>query len=72
MMSLAHLMVPKFPRTRTVAAKPAPPARSAASGTSYCGASREPIYRTLNEAAESGLEVCASCLVDSRKPRKSL
>ena len=70
-MSLAHLMVPRFPRGRTVAAtKLAAPARSSAGGTAYCGASREPIYRTLNEAAESGLEVCASCLVDARKPRK--
>jgi hypothetical protein len=71
-MSLAHLMVPRFPRTRTVSAKQAPPARSAAGGTAFCGASREPIYRTLNEAAESGLEVCASCLLDARKPRKDL
>jgi hypothetical protein len=70
-MSLAHLMVPKLPRARVVAAAPAPPARIAGGVTSYCGASREPIYRTLNEAADSGLEVCASCLIDSRKPRKT-
>ena len=37
--------------------------------TSYCGASREPIYRSLIEASESGLEVCASCLIDARKPQ---
>ena len=71
-MSLAHLMVPKLPRARAVAAALAPPARIAGGITAYCGASREPIYRTLNEAADSGLEVCASCLVDSRKPRKTL
>jgi hypothetical protein len=41
-----------------------------AGATAYCGASREPIYRSLDEAAESGLEVCASCLLDARKPRK--
>jgi hypothetical protein len=67
-MSLAHLKAPK-------------PVRVAAAGTtggggagtiSYCGASREPIYRTLNEATESGLEVCDTCLADSRKQRKPL
>jgi hypothetical protein len=71
-MSLAHLMVPRLPRARVVAAALAPPARIAGGITAYCGASREPIYRTLNEAADSGLEVCASCLIDSRKPRKAL
>jgi hypothetical protein len=71
-MSLAHLMVPKLPRARVVATALAPPVRNAGGITAYCGASREPIYRTLNEAADSGLEVCASCLVDSRKPRKTL
>jgi hypothetical protein len=38
--------------------------------TAFCGASREPIYRTVNEASESGLEVCDVCLVDSRRQRK--
>ena len=71
-MSLAHLMVPRLPRTRTATAEIAPSARTAAGVTAYCGASREPIYRTVNEAAESGLEVCASCLIDARKPRKAL
>jgi hypothetical protein len=66
-MSLAHLMVPRLPRTRSAAAKLA----AAVGITSYCGASREPIYRTLDEASESGLEVCASCLIDARKPRKA-
>jgi hypothetical protein len=69
-MSLAHLMVPRLPRTRTVASKLAAP-RVAPGVTSYCGASREPIYRNLIEASESGLEVCASCLIDARKPRKA-
>lgn len=71
-MSLAHLMIPRLPRDRSAAAKVAPAPRMAAGGTSYCGASREPIYRTLIEASESGLEVCASCLIDARKPRKAL
>ena len=68
-MSLAHLMAPKVARTRTTAPMPQP-ARLAAGSTAFCGASREPVYRTLNEATESGLEICATCLVDSRKPRK--
>ena len=38
---------------------------------SYCGATREPIYRTMDEATESGLELCDSCLVDFRKQRKN-
>jgi hypothetical protein len=70
-MSLAHLKAPKLPRIRTAAAKLAAPPRIAAGVTAYCGASREPIYRTLIEASESGLEVCASCLIDARKPRKA-
>jgi len=71
-MSLAHLMVPRLPRTRTAASKLATPTPTRVAGgvTSYCGASREPIYRSLIEASESGLEVCASCLIDARKPRK--
>jgi hypothetical protein len=70
-MSLAHLMVPKVARTRTAAAMRANPGGTAVGVMSYCGASREPIYRNLDEASESGLEVCASCLIDSRKPRKA-
>jgi hypothetical protein len=46
------------------------PARVAPGHTAYCGASREPIYRTLNEASESGLEVCDTCLADSRRSRQ--
>jgi hypothetical protein len=38
--------------------------------TAYCGASREPLYRTVNEASESGLEVCDTCLADARRHRK--
>jgi hypothetical protein len=70
-MSLAHLMIPKPARARTVAARLAAPPRMTSGVTSYCGASREPIYRNLNEASESGLEVCGICLIDARKPRKA-
>ena len=67
-MSLAHLRIAKAGRGASpgtgVAAKAAgPPA-------SYCGATREPIYRTMDEAKESGLEICDSCAADFRKQRK--
>jgi hypothetical protein len=65
-MSLAHLRAPKLPapRKRSGAAD----AEKVVSGpASYCGASREPIYRTLDEASESGLEICGTCLLDSRQ-----
>jgi len=66
-MSVAHLRVLK-------AARGLPPgtagARVATSPVSYCGATREPVYRTMDEATESGLELCASCLNDFRKQRK--
>lgn len=68
-MSLAHLKAPKLARTAAMGARPD---GVAASAGSYCGASREPIYRTLNEATESGLEICDTCLADSRKQRKAL
>jgi hypothetical protein len=68
-MSLAHLRAPKAGRSRK-AAGGAPVPRVIPGPTAYCGASREPIYRTLNEASESGLEVCDTCLADSRRQRK--
>ena len=46
-------------------------AKAATPPAAYCGASREPIYRTVEEATESGLEVCDSCLADFRKQRKA-
>jgi DNA-binding phage protein len=68
-MSLAHLKAPKSVRTATTGARSD---GLAAVAGSYCGASREPIYRTLNEATESGLEICDTCLADSRKQHKAL
>jgi hypothetical protein len=68
-MSLAHLRAPKVGRTRKPAGAPAVE-RVALGPVAYCGASREPVYRTLNEASESGLEICDTCLADSRRQRK--
>jgi hypothetical protein len=69
-MSLAHLRAPTVARSGKTAAG-GTPARVAVGHTAYCGASREPVYRTLNEASESGLEVCDTCLADSRRQRPS-
>jgi hypothetical protein len=64
-MSLAHLRIPKVERGvspgTVVAAKRGSPLGS------YCGATREPIYRTMDEAKESGLEICDSCVADFRR-----
>jgi hypothetical protein len=68
-MSLAHLRAPKLGRTRSVGA-PAAAERAVAVPKAYCGASREPLYRTVDEAHESGLELCDSCLADFRKQPK--
>ncbi len=68
-MSLAHLRIPKVGRSLSpgtvVAMKRATPLGS------YCGATREPIYRTMDEARESGLDICDSCAADFRKQRKT-
>jgi hypothetical protein len=68
-MSLAHLRIPKVDRSvspgTVVAVKKAAPLGS------YCGATREPIYRTMDEAKESGLEICDSCVADFRRQRKT-
>jgi hypothetical protein len=63
-MSLAHLRPLKSGRTRAAAG-------TATSPTAFCGARREPVYRTMDEAAASGLELCDSCLADFRKQRKA-
>ena len=67
-MSLAHLRIPKV--GTTVAPGAVLGAKSAGRLGSYCGATREPIYRTMDEAKESGLEICDSCAADFRKQRK--
>ncbi len=67
-MSLAHLRVAKLGRSISPGASPA--AKTTTPPASYCGATREPIYRTMDEATESGLELCDSCVADFRKQRK--
>jgi hypothetical protein len=68
-MSLAHLRAAKLGRTRTPAGAAAP-ARTTTSPTAFCGASREPVYRTMDEAVESGLQLCDACVADFRRQRK--
>jgi hypothetical protein len=68
-MSLAHLRIPKLGRGVSPATVPA--VKTASPLGSYCGATREPIYRTMDEATESGLEICGSCLADFRRQRKA-
>jgi len=64
-MSVAHLRVLK-----SVRPSPGPSATQRAVAAAFCGATREPVYRTVDEAEESGLDICASCLADFRKQRK--
>ncbi len=68
-MSLAHLRIPKVERSVS------PGTVAAVKGTTvlgaYCGATREPIYRTMDEAQASGLEICDSCVADFRRQRKT-
>ena len=68
-MSLAHLRALKSERTRTAGAAAVERA-TASPNAAYCGASHEPVYRTMDEATASGLELCDSCLADFRKQRK--
>jgi hypothetical protein len=65
-MSLAHIKAPKLTRKPAGATgAPIPPARTGPAAE--CGASHEPLYRTAEEARESGLEVCDMCLAIMRK-----
>jgi hypothetical protein len=67
-MSLAHLLEPKTPRDRTKAASP----RKVASGqVALCGASREPAYRTMDDAGASGLAICGTCVALYRRSGKA-
>ena len=68
-MSLAHLRIPKL--GRSVSPGNVLAARRATPPGAYCGATREPIYRTMGEAEESGLEICGSCVADFRKQNKT-
>jgi len=67
-MSLAHLREAKAPSNRTSAAAPRKVAPAAAG---LCGASSEPAYRTMDEAAASGLEICDTCVVLFRRQAKA-
>ena len=58
-MSLAHLRQTKAPSHRTPAAAPR---KVATAPAGLCGASLEPAYRTMDEAAASGLEICDTCV----------
>ena len=68
-MSLAHLRIPKV--GRSVSPGTAHAVKRAIPLGAYCGATREPIYRTMDEAKESGLEICDSCVADFRRQRKT-
>jgi hypothetical protein len=67
-MSLAHLRETKPQSNRTSAAGPRKVATAAAG---LCGASQEPAYRTMDEAAASGLEICDTCVVLFRRQGKA-
>jgi hypothetical protein len=45
--------------------------KAAAAAPSYCGASHEPVYRTMDEATASGLELCDSCVLLFRRRNKA-
>jgi len=64
-MSLAHLRETKAQRNRTSAAAP----RKVAAA--LCGASREPAYRTVDEADASGLAICSACIALFRRQGKA-
>jgi hypothetical protein len=67
-MSLAHLREAKAHPDR---ASTAAPSKVATARAALCGASREPAYRTMDEAAASGLEVCDTCVALFRRQRKA-
>jgi len=67
-MSLAHLRETKAQSNRT---SPAAPRKTATSPAGLCGASVEPSYRTMDEAAASGLEICDTCVVLFRRQGKA-
>ena len=66
-MSLAHLRETKAQRDRT----PGVPKKTTTSPTAFCGASREPSYRTMDEATASGLELCDTCVALFRRQPKT-
>jgi hypothetical protein len=69
-MSLAHLQEMKSDRTRsTPGASTA--RRVALSGAAFCGASHEPVFRTMDDAAASGLEICDTCVLLFRRQKRA-
>jgi hypothetical protein len=69
-MSLAHLQPAKSDRNRAPSGAAAP-RKAGASGTAFCGASHEPVFRTMDDATASGLELCDSCLALFRQQKKA-
>ena len=67
-MSLAHLRETKAQSNRTA---PAAPRRVATAPAGLCGASLEPAYRTMDEAAASGLDICDTCAALFRRQGKA-
>jgi hypothetical protein len=68
-MSLAHLQELKSDRPR--ATPGAAVSRKVPAGTAFCGASHEPVFRTMDDATASGLELCDSCLALFRRQKKT-
>jgi hypothetical protein len=68
-MSLAHLREMQLDRNRKTTGAAAAP-KTVTSPRGYCGATREPVYRTMDEATASGLELCDSCLALFRQHQK--
>jgi hypothetical protein len=68
-MSLAHLQEMKAGRSPTSSGGAG--VRRAGLAASYCGASHEPVFRTIDDATASGLELCDSCLVFFRRQKKA-
>jgi hypothetical protein len=69
-MSLAHLQELKSDRNRSTLGA-ASARRVGSSATAFCGASHEPVFRPMDDATASGLELCDSCLVFFRRQKKS-
>jgi hypothetical protein len=67
-MSLAHLRETKSQSNRTSAVAPR---KVGTAPVGLCGASLEPAYRTMDEAAASGLEICDTCVVLFRRQGKA-
>jgi hypothetical protein len=67
-MSLAHLRETKAQSSRSSTAAPR---KVGTAPAGLCGASLEPAYRTMDEAAASGLEICDTCVALFRRQGKA-